>query len=164
MAVVRMEDLFVYELSGMHDEERETAVLTADMIDQLRDDNLQRVMRFEHEECQRRMKNLDLCFHSIGSRPRSVAALVVDGIHADYQRFLSLEPSDMTATMYTFGTALKLAHFGVGSYQALVDKAVLTGKTACTQALQNNLVMYTESIGRMHHVCHNISQRIMATA
>jgi ferritin-like metal-binding protein YciE len=145
-----MEDLFVYELSGMHDEERESAVFTADMVDQLRDDNLKQVMRIEHQECQQRIKNMQLCFHAMGSRPRQVAAVVVDGMHADYQRFLSMEPSNVAVDMYTFGCALKLAHFGIGSYKALVDKSVLMGKV--------------ESAGRLELVSHEISQRIMAAA
>jgi ferritin-like metal-binding protein YciE len=159
-----MEDLFVYELSGMHDEERQSAVLRADMIDQLRDVNLQQVMRVEHQECQQRIKNLDLCFHAMGSRPRQVASVVVDGMHADYQRFLSLEPSSVAVDMYTFGCALKLSHFGIGSYKALFDKSVLMGKVECAQVLQSNLVMNMESAGRLELVSHEISQRIMATA
>jgi ferritin-like metal-binding protein YciE len=164
MAVANPRDLFFYELSGMHDEEREGAVLRADMIDQIRDVNLQQVMRVEHQECQQRMKNLDLCFHALGSRPRQVASVVVDGMHADYQRFLSLEPSSVAVDMYTFGCAMNLARFGIGSYKALVDKSILMGMTQCAQVLQSNLVMNMESAGRMQRVNHEISQRIMAAA
>jgi ferritin-like metal-binding protein YciE len=164
MAVANLVDLFVYELSGMHDEERESAVLRGDMIDQIRDVNLQRVMRVEHQECQQRIKNLDLCFHAMGSRPRQVASVVVDGMHADYQRFLSLEPSSVAVDMYTFDCAMKLSHFGIGSYKALVDRSVLMGKVECAQVLQSNLVMNMESVGRLERISHEISQRIMATA
>jgi ferritin-like metal-binding protein YciE len=66
--------------------------------------------------------------------------------------------------MYTFGCALKLSHFGIGSYRALLDKSVLMGPAACTQALQTNLVMNAESAGRMERLSHGISQRIMAPA
>jgi ferritin-like metal-binding protein YciE len=164
MAIANLDDLYFYELSGMCDEEREAAVLRADMIDQIRDDNLKQIMRVDKEDGQRRIDSLELCFHSLGSRARSVPSTVVDGMHADYQRFLSLDPSPVAVDMYTFGTAMKLAHFGIASYTSLVDKSVLMGKARCAQSLQNNLVTNRESLGRMSRVSHNISRRIMAAA
>jgi ferritin-like metal-binding protein YciE len=164
MAIANPRDLYFYELSGMHDEERESAVLRADMIDQIRDDRLKQVMRVEKDECTQRIDNLQLCFHALGSRPRQVPALMVDGIHAEYQRFLSLDPSPVAVDMYTFGTALKLSYFGVASYQSLVDKSLLFDLPQCAQLLQSNLVMNLASAGRLALVGHEISQRIMVTA
>ncbi|GII23895.1 YciE/YciF ferroxidase family protein [Planosporangium mesophilum] len=164
MAIASLDDLFVYELAGMRDEETGSALLLADMADQIRDVNLQQVLRVEHRECQRRIENLELCFHALGTRPRGGPSVVVDGLHADYQRFLSQDPSPVTVDMYTFGCALKLSHFGIGSYRALLDTSVLRGPAACTQALRTNLVMNAESAGRMERLSHGISRRIMATA
>jgi ferritin-like metal-binding protein YciE len=164
MAITSPRDLFFYELSGMHDEEREAAVLRADMIDQIRDDNLRQVMRVEKEECRQRIENLQLCFHALGSRPRQVPALVVDGMHAEYQRFLSLDPSPVALDMYTFGAAMKLSYVGVACYQSLVDASLMLELTRCAQLMQSNLVMNLESAGRLALVSHEIGQRIMVTA
>jgi ferritin-like metal-binding protein YciE len=157
--------LFVYELSGMHNEERLSAVWRADMVDQLRDPNLQQVMRVEQQECQQRIKNLEECFHAMGTPARGdIPALAVDGMHAEYQRFLSQDPSPVAVDMYTFGYAMKLSYFGIGSYKDLVDMSILLGKIQCAQLLRSNLVMKLESAGRLAFISHGMNQRIMVTA
>jgi ferritin-like metal-binding protein YciE len=164
MAIDDPEYLFVYELSGMHNAERQSAVWRSEMVDQIRDANLQQVMRVEKQECQQRIKNLETCFHAMGTPARGdVPSLAVDGMRAEYQRFLSQEPSPEAVDMCTFGYAMKLSYFGIGSYRGLVDKSTMLGKIQCAQILQSNLVMNAESAGRLEFISHEVSQRVMAT-
>jgi ferritin-like metal-binding protein YciE len=59
---------------------------------------------------------------------------------------------------------MKLAHYGIGTYRGLVDKAVVMGETRCAQTLQANLVRKEESAGRLERIGHDMNQRVMATA
>jgi ferritin-like metal-binding protein YciE len=157
-------DLFLYELSGMHDAEKKTAAWKGEIVGQVRSGPLQDVMRVEQQEAQQKVKNLESCFQALGTQPRDVPCLAVDGMRAEYQQFMSQNPSPETMEMYTCGMMLKASHFGLGSYKSLIDKAMLMGENQCAQILQTNLVINEESSGRMERIGHEMSRRVMATA
>jgi ferritin-like metal-binding protein YciE len=157
-------DLFMYELSATHDAEKKTAAWKGEIVGQIREGNLQQVIRVGQQESQQKVKNLDSCFQALGTQPRDVPCLAVDGMRADFQQFMSQNPSPETMEMFTAGAMSKASHYGLGSYKSLIDKAMLMGETQCAQLLQTNLVMTEESIGRLDRVGHEMSQRVMATA
>jgi ferritin-like metal-binding protein YciE len=157
-------DLFLFELSGMHDAEKKKTAWKGEVVGQIRDTNLQQVMRVEQQEGQQMVKNLESCFQALGTQPRDVPCLAVDGMRADYQQFMSQQPSPETMEMFAVGAMLKGGHYGLGGYKSLVDKAMLMGETQCAQFLQTNLVINEESIGRLERIGHEMSQRVMATA
>jgi ferritin-like metal-binding protein YciE len=154
----------MYELSSTHDAEKKKAAWKGEIVGQIREGNLQQVIRVEQQESQQKVKNLDSCFQALGTQPRDVPCLAVDGMRADFQQFMSQNPSPETMEMFTAGAMSKASHYGLGSYKSLIDKAMLMGETQCAQLLQTNLVMTEESIGRLDRVGHELSQRVMATA
>jgi ferritin-like metal-binding protein YciE len=164
MAINSPADLFLYELSGMHDAEKKSTAWKGEVAGQVRDTNLSQIMRIEEQEGQQKVKNLQSCFQALGTQPRDVPCLAVDGMRAEYQQFMSQQPSPEALEMYTVGSMLKLSHFGLGSYKGLVDKAMIMGETQCAQILQTNLVRNEESTGRLERISHDMSQRVMATA
>jgi ferritin-like metal-binding protein YciE len=164
MAISSPADLFLYELSGMHDAEKKTTAWKGEISGQIRNGNLQQIMRTEQQEGQQKIKNMEACFQALGRQPQDVPCLAVDGMRAEFQQFMSQNPSPEVLEMYTVGAALKLSHFGLGSYKGLVDKAMVMGETQCAQILQSNLVMKEESTGRLERISHEMNQRVMATA
>jgi ferritin-like metal-binding protein YciE len=85
-------------------------------------------------------------------------------MRAEYQQLMSQNLAPEMVDLYMVGTLLKAAHFGVGSYKSLVDKAMLLGETRCAQILRTNLVMIEETSGRTERISHEMCQRVMATA
>jgi ferritin-like metal-binding protein YciE len=164
MAINSPADLFLFELSGMHDAEKKKAAWKGEISGQIREGNLQQVTRVEQQESQQKVKNLESCFQALGTQPRDVPCLAVDGMRADYQQFMSQNPSPETMEMFTVGAMLKASHYGLGSYKSLIDKAMIMGETQCAQLLQTNLVISEESTGRLERIGHEMSQRVMATA
>jgi ferritin-like metal-binding protein YciE len=100
----------------------------------------------------------------LGTGPREVPCVVVDGLRTEFQAFAGMRPSPEVLEMYTLGSAMKLAHFGVAGYKGPVDKSMLMGQTQCAQLLQTNLVMKEESAGRLERTGHEMSQRMLAAA
>jgi ferritin-like metal-binding protein YciE len=164
MAINSPADLFLYELSGMHDAEKKKATWKGEIVGQVRDGNLQQVVRIEQQEAQNKVKNLEGCFKALGTQPRDVPCLAVDGMRAEFQQFMSQNPSPETMQMYAVGSMIKSGHFGIGTYKGLIDKAMLMGDTRCGQLLQSNLVIDEESTGRLERIGHEMSMRVMATA
>jgi ferritin-like metal-binding protein YciE len=95
---------------------------------------------------------------------QAMPCAAVDGMRTEFQAFRGLNPSQEVMEMYSLGTAHKLAHFGVGDYKGLVDKAMLLGQTQCAQLLQTNLVMKEEGAGRLERTGHEAGMRMLAAA
>ena len=85
-------------------------------------------------------------------------------MRTEFQAFRRLDPSQEVMEMYSLGTARKLAHFGLGDYKGLVDKAMLLGQTQCAQLLQTNLVMKEEGVGRLERTGHEAGMRMVGAA
>ncbi|MGC9666211.1 ferritin-like domain-containing protein [Planosporangium sp. 12N6] len=164
MALNSPVDLFLYELSGALDAEKKGIEWKGELIGQIRDSNVQQVLRTEQQEGQQKIKNLETCFQALGKRQQDVPCLAIDGMRAESQQFMSQNPSPQVLDMYVAGASSKLAHFGSATYKGLVGKATMMGDTRCAQALQANLVMKEDSATRWERVGHEVSQRVMATA
>jgi ferritin-like metal-binding protein YciE len=164
MAIQSPADLFLYELSATHDAEKKKAAWKGEMAGQIQGGDLQQIMRTEQQQAEQKVKNLDQCFQVLGTQPRDVPCLAVDGMRAEFQQFMSQNPSPETMQMYAVGSMIKSGHFGIGTYKGLIDKAMLMGDTRCGQLLQSNLVIDEESTGRCERIGHEMSMRVMATA
>lgn len=164
MALNNPSDLFLYELSGIYDAEKKTSAWKDEIVGQIRDDNLQQLIRVEQQQGQQRVKNLEACFQALGTQPRDVPCLTIDGMRADFQQFIRQQPSPERLATYAVGCLAKMSHFGVGSYKVLVDEATTMGQSQCAQMLQSNLVMKEEGTGRLERISHEMNRRVMATA
>jgi ferritin-like metal-binding protein YciE len=164
MPIQNPKDLFLYELSVMHDAQKKSGQWKGEIAGQVRDTTLQQTIRMEQEQGQRMVNNLDACFQALGTQPADVPCLAFDGMRAEYQQLMSQNLASEMVDLYVVGTLLKAAHFGVGSYKSLVDKAMLLGETRCAQILRTNLVMIEETSGRTERISHEMCQRVMATA
>ncbi|GII26405.1 DUF892 family protein [Planosporangium mesophilum] len=164
MPVQNPKDLFLYELSAMHDAQKKSVQWKGEIAGQVRDATLQQTVRMEQEQGQRMVNNLDAGFQSLGTQPADVPCRAFDGMRAEYQQFMSQNPAPEMVDLYTVGALLKAAHFGVGSYKSLVDKATMLGETRCAQMLHTNLVMIEDTSGRTERISHEMCQRVMATA
>ncbi|NJC72115.1 DUF892 family protein [Planosporangium thailandense] len=164
MAISNPKDLLLYEMSGVLDAEKKTAAWKGEIAGQIRNGNVQQMFRAEQQEGQQRIKNLESCFQALGGRPSDVPCLMVDGVRAEAQQFMSQQPSPECLEMFAVGTMMKLSAYGSGAYAGLVDKATSMGQTQCAQILASNLVMKEESVGRLKRISHEMNQRVMATA
>jgi ferritin-like metal-binding protein YciE len=164
MALNSPADLFVYELSATYDAERKSNQLLGEVVGQVRDGNVAQILSNQQQEGQQKIRNLEACFQTLGTAPQEIACAAVDGMRADFQAFLNHQPVREVFEMYALGAATKLAHFGLASYNGLVDKATLMGESECAQILLTNLVQKQESVGRLERVGHEMGQRVLAAA
>ncbi|SDY15387.1 Ferritin-like metal-binding protein YciE [Micromonospora pattaloongensis] len=163
MALNSPSELFMYELSATRDAEQKSGQLFAQAAGKVKDGNLSQLLRMEEQSSQQKLRNLDACFQAMGTRPKNITCATLDGAGTEFQAFMSQNPSQHVMELYALGTAMKLSHYGVGTYRGLVDKAVLMGDSQCAQFLQTNLVQKEESAGTFERISHEMSQRAMAT-
>src|SRR6266536_1077460 len=146
MALNSPADLFLYELSGIRDAERTET------------------LREQQQKSAQKVNDIEACFRVLGTSPQEVPCAPVDGMRTEFETFLNQQPAPEVLELYTLGTAMKLASFGVAGYKELVDKSVLMGETQCAQILQTNLVQKEEDAGRLERISHDMSQRVLATS
>ncbi|GII26375.1 YciE/YciF ferroxidase family protein [Planosporangium mesophilum] len=164
MAIQSSRDLFIQELSGCYDSQKKTAEWKGQLVNQIRDTNLQQLIRTEQQQGQQMVRNMESCFEALGAQPQGVRCLATDGMLTEYQKFMGQNPPPDTADMATVNLMVKAGNYERGCYTNLVDMAMTMGETRCAQLLQTNLVMMDESKGRVERASHDMRQRVMATA
>ncbi|GAA1786962.1 DUF892 family protein [Planosporangium flavigriseum] len=164
MAIQGPADLFVQELSGVYDSQKKTTEWKGEVVNQVRDANVQQLIRTEQQQGQQLVRNLESCFQALGTQPQDVRCLATDGMRTEYQKFMGQNPPPETVDMATLNLMVKAGNYERGCYTNLVDMAMAMGETRCAQILQTNLVMMDESKGRVERTGHEMRQRMMATA
>jgi ferritin-like metal-binding protein YciE len=155
-------DLFVYELSVMHDAEKRSARLFGEIAGQMGNGNVVQILNEEEQACQQKVQNLDRCFQALNMRPQDVTCAAIDGVRVEFQEFMRQEPSPEIIQLYTIGTIHRLAHFGLGAYKGLLDKAIMMGDAECAQMLQTNAVRNEKRSGSLLRMGHEMTRRMTA--
>ncbi|MEU8272418.1 DUF892 family protein [Sphaerisporangium sp. NPDC049002] len=162
MAFNNPADLFLYELSAAYDGEIKITEMKEEMAGKVRSTSLSEELRHQVAKGQEKVRNLDVCFQSLGTTPLDVDCLVVDAMRAEFQQFVQRGPAPEVIDMYTVGSELELASYKTAGYKGLVDKAVLMGQTECAHFLQSNLVGEEEARGHFERLSHEVSEATLA--
>ncbi|WP_432988574.1 ferritin-like domain-containing protein [Dactylosporangium sp. CA-233914] len=153
-------DLFLYEMSGMYDAERKSNDLVGEILAQSEQSPLAQILRAQQQQGRQKIANLETCFAMMETEPVDVACMTIDGMRAEFQAFAGQAPPMEAMELYTVDTEMRLAHFGIGAYQGLIDKALLLGELQCAQVLRTNLVQKQENAGTFERIGHELGQRV----
>ncbi|WP_213456930.1 DUF892 family protein [Rhizomonospora bruguierae] len=162
MAITDPAELFLYDLSVQYDAEAKAAALLGAIRDRVGDGPLAESIQREEQHAQNRLRELDACFGDLRSTPANASCETVDGMHREFDRFVSLNPAYDALQMYAAGAAQKFSRFGVGSYRSLVDEAMQMGETGVVQRLQTNLLRVERCASKMECVKHDVTGKVLA--
>ncbi|TDQ54307.1 YciE/YciF ferroxidase family protein [Actinorugispora endophytica] len=157
-------DLFLYEMSAMHDGEKKIAEMLTEVAGKVNDKALAEMLRTHKKETDQQIENLEKCFEHLGESPQRVPCATVDAIREEYREFVGMKPSEDVLTMFILGGAAKIEHFEIASYRGLVGKAMLMGDTQLIQSLETNLLQEEETAGKLERCAHELGQRMLARA
>ena len=164
MAINDPAGLFLYDLSTQYDAEVKGAALLSAMLHKVGDGEAAQPLRREEQKAQARIRNLDACFARLDSTPMNVPCATVDGMRAEFDRFLGQNPSFDAIQMYAAGAATKLYHFDVGGYRGLVDEAMQIDQADCAHLLRTNVLRAEESASRMERLKQDVTANVVMPA
>jgi ferritin-like metal-binding protein YciE len=118
--------LFLHELSTIHDAERRLTRLLTAMAGAVAEPSVRRALAAHAAETDRQVERLERCFAAMRATPQETRCRALAGIEADYDAFVrDVNPPQDALVAYVLGAASRTEHFEVAAYTALVDMATL---------------------------------------
>lgn len=118
--------LFIHELSVMHDAERRLTRLLSTMAREIAEPAVRRVLAEHAGETERQVAKLERCLAALRATPQPIAGEAMAGIEADHDAFVrEVNPAHDALLAYVLAAASRVEHFEVAAYTALVDLATL---------------------------------------
>ncbi|HVE80014.1 MAG TPA: DUF892 family protein [Gemmatimonadaceae bacterium] len=118
--------LFLHELSVMHDAERRLTRLLSTMAGEIAEPAVRRALAAHAAETERQVAKLERCFAALRATPQPIAGEAMAGIEADHDTFVrDVNPAHDALLAYVLAAASRIEHFEAAAYTALVDLATL---------------------------------------
>lgn len=160
MAVESLRDLFLYEMSSMHDAEKKICSMLHVVAGHLADVQVRQLFQHHEQATQQQIKRLEHCFEVLDARPSNVPCLAIQGIQQDYQRFLEQAPTPLVHAAFSLGAVAKIEHFEIAAYRAMVAKALLLRDQECGRLLGENLRQEEDMAVKIEHLGRQMGQQL----
>ncbi|GAB3451510.1 ferritin-like domain-containing protein [Streptomonospora sediminis] len=161
MQLQQPKDLCLYELSAMYNGEKTIVEMLKEVAADIDNDTLADMMRTHQSETKQQAQILEECFERLGESPQDIPCGVVDTIRKEYKDFRSRQPSSQVLTMFALGGAMKIEHFEIASYRALVDQALAMGDPGLAQSLTTILKQEEETAGKLERFAHELDEKVL---
>ena len=134
-----LHDLFEFKLLGMYAAEKRNLDVLDDAASEAKEPRLRDAFKAHREETRRQVERLETAFDTLGSRPRSVDASVVEGLVEEKRRFLAEDPTPEVMDVFNVGAAIKMEHVEIAAYENLITLAEQLGVSDVVEPLRQNL-------------------------
>ena len=139
MAIDNARSLFLHELATMYAAERQLVQTLGELAEEIGERVVSTAFRSHQGETRRQRENLEKCFRILAVQPPDVQCAAIEGLRADHDHFLTLDPSADALTMFDLLGAAKIEHFEIASYRGLVRQAAALGEITVASLLRENL-------------------------
>jgi len=133
-------DLLLHGLKDMYDAEHQFAEALGTMTQQAKDRTLADGFRRHREVTRNQIRRLEECFEAMNERPSREHCSGAEGLVSEYQSFVRKErPDGETLDLFAAGSALKVEHYEIAAYAAMIDLALRLDMRQCATQLEKNM-------------------------
>jgi ferritin-like metal-binding protein YciE len=137
MSVQDPKELFVMMLSDLrHGAERSNKIFQ-ELSEAVEDTEAAEALRARVFVSGNTLNTLDECFKLIGRKPGKVTGRLHDAFVEDFHRELAEIESPEAKRLYILAKAIRLEHFRIGEYAALIAAADITGHPGVAVLLES---------------------------
>jgi ferritin-like metal-binding protein YciE len=139
MPISNTQELFLHELSEIYDAEHRFVEGQQEMAQNATDGKLESAIREHLEQTRLHARNLEEVFDKLGQEPRRETNEVAQGLVSEAQEGIQEAQGDALRDCVIDAAVIKVEHFEMGSYRALITGARLMGQTEIVDLLEQNL-------------------------
>lgn len=162
MPMQSLMDLFLHELGDIYDAEQRVVQILPQLAGESADPQTQNVYRQHLQETQQQIQNIEQCFLVLGVPPQRQNCAAVAGLKQEHDAFMQERPTPAILTMYDLGAAAEIEHYGIASYQGLIEQCNLLGQQDCAQLLQKNLQQEQTMLRNITSLTHQLGQQAVS--
>lgn len=161
MPTTKARKLLEHGLKDMYDAEQRFVDALGSMIDNANDRSLADGFRRHREVTKGQVKRLETAFKDIGSRPQRAECPAARGLVREYEKFVQEETSgDGMLDTFAASAGLKVEHYEIASYRALIDLAEFCDYDKAARALKQNLAEEEQAAAEMQAAATKLSAKL----
>ena len=132
-------DKFMHDLGDIYDAEQQFLRGQQEMVSQATDTRLQKMIQTHIGETEQQIKNLEQVFEMMGKQPEPQECPGARGLVTEAKTVLSETTTGPVKDTVIGGSAMKVEHYEMVSYNDLIDAAELMGEKQVARLLERNL-------------------------
>ncbi len=145
MPIASAQELFLHELSEIHDAEHRFIEGQQEMVEQATDEDLKGAIREHLEQTRQHAVNVERVFTELGQEAHRETNEVAEGLVSEAREGIQEARSDALRDAAIVSAVIKVEHFEMGSYRSLVTGAQLMGQTEIERLLRENMEQEEET-------------------
>jgi ferritin-like metal-binding protein YciE len=158
------QDLFVHELSEMHNAEQIIVQMLEEAQGLVQNPRLKEGLRMHADQSRQHAQRVQQVIQQIGDQPHPVQSHAVEGLHQELQDAQKSKPSPQVMDGLVTGGAAKTEHYEIAAYTGLVEKARAMGRAEAAQLLQQNLQEEQQMLRQVEQISQQLTQQMAAMA
>ncbi len=139
MPITNMQELSVHELCELYDAEHRFVEGQQEMVQMASDQDLQSSIEQHLEQTRGHARNLEQVFSHLSQELRRETNEVAKGLVSEAQEGIQEAQNDAIRDCVIVAAVMKVEHFEMGSYRALISGAQQMGQQEVVSLLQQNL-------------------------
>lgn len=154
------QELFVHELGDILFAEQTIAKMLPKLAKEATDNEL--VAGFERhlKETEEQIENLKQVFELVGEPVKAEKCPAILGLKEEHDSFVSDEsPSPEILDMFDAGTAVRVEHYEIAAYTALIVTAEALGHDKCVTLLQANLKQEQQMLKSAEKIAERLAKQ-----
>lgn len=161
MTTTKARALFEHGLKDMYDAEQRFTQALGTMIDNAHDRSLVDGLRRHRDVTRQQVRRLERCFDEIGERPQRRECPAARGLVREYEKFVDDEGTgDGLHDAFAATAGLKVEHYEIASYRALIDLAEFCKFRGAARLLSQNLAEEEQAAAEMQAAAMKLSAQL----
>ena len=161
MAISTMQDLLLDQLGDVYDAEHRFLKGQQEMVQNATDQQLKSGIQLHIEQTQGHIQNLEQVFNLMGQQPKGVTCEASQGLVSEAKKDMQGAGSDSIRDVLIDGAALRVEHYEIAAYTALIAGAQLMGQQQAVNLLQQNLQQEQQTAQKLEQMTTTLLQAAM---
>jgi ferritin-like metal-binding protein YciE len=162
MPITNVRELLVHELAEIYDAEHRFLDGQVEMVHSATDHDLQRAIENHIVQTRQHIGNLEQFFRELGQEPRRETNEVARGLVSEAKQSIEEAQSDVLRDCLIDAAVIKVEHFEMGSYRALITGVRLVmGQSVALDLLEANLGQEEEAARIAEQSAEELLQKAM---
>jgi ferritin-like metal-binding protein YciE len=161
MAISTMQDLMLDQLGDVYDAEHRFLKGQQEMMRKASDQQLKSGIQLHIEQTQHHIQNLEQVFSLMGQQPKGVTCEASQGLVSEAQKDMGEAGSDSIRDVLIDGAALRVEHYEIAAYTALIAGAQLMGQQQAISLLQENLQQEQQTAQKLEQLTPQLLRTAM---
>ncbi len=154
------QDLFVHELSDMHNAEQTIVRMLEEAQGLVQNTQLKDGLRMHADQSRQHAQRIQQVFQQLGATPHPVQCHAIQGLRQELKDAQQANPSTQVMEGIVTDGALKTEHYEIAAYSSLIEQARAMGQREAARLLEQNLREEQQMLQQVEQISHQMIQQM----